>query len=106
MGSMIDETRTPAWSGDETASERLISALGFEIFRWNGKPAAMFTNASMPAPFHDEFLRKESPLIESIGDYNQHILRCAVMNQAIEGFICTEPEIAAARRVIQASETM
>jgi hypothetical protein len=90
----------------ESASAALISALGFEIFRWNGKPAATPTNSSMPAAFHDEFLRKESPLGEPVGDYNENILRCAVMNQAIEGYDCTEPEIAAARRVIQTSETM
>ena len=65
----------------------------------------MTPNAAMPAPFCDEFLRKEPPLGEQIGDYNEHVLRCAVMNQAIEGYICTEPEIAAARQVIRASET-
>jgi hypothetical protein len=58
----------------------------------------------MPVFFCDEFLRKESPLGKPVGDYNEHILRCTVMNQAIEGYYCTEPEIAAARRVIQASE--
>ena len=64
----------------------------------------MIPNAPMPAPFRDEFLRKEPPLGEPVGDYNEHVLRCAVMNQAIEGYNCTEPEIAAARKVIQASE--
>ena len=64
----------------------------------------MIPNAPMPAPLRDEFLRKEPPLGEPVGDYNEHVLRCAVMNQAIEGYNCTEPEIAAARKVIRASE--
>jgi hypothetical protein len=72
--------------------------------RWSDKLAAMIPNAPMPAPLHDEFLRKDPPLGEPVGDYNEHILRCAVMNQAIEGYNCTEPEIAAARKIIQASE--
>ena len=105
-GSIIDETRTPTWSDDETASERLTSALEFENFSWHGKLAAMPTNVSMPAPFRDEFLRKESSLGEPVRDYIEHILRCALMTQAIEGYDCTEPEIAAARRVIQTSETI
>ena len=61
----------------------------------------MTTNAPMPTPFRNEFLRKESPLGKPVGDYNEHILRCAVINQAIEGYNCTESEIAAARRVIR-----
>ena len=97
----IEETGAQTWSENETASSRRISALGFEIFRWNGKLAAMTTNAPMPTPFRDKFLRKESPLGKPVGDYNEHILRCAVMNQAVEGYNCTESEIAAARRVIR-----
>jgi len=60
-------------------------------------------NASMPVPFHDDFVRREPSLGEPIGDYDEHILRCAVMNQAMEGYDCTEFEIAAARQVIQQS---
>jgi hypothetical protein len=78
------------------------TVLGIEAFRWNHILFAMIPNVPMPASFRDEFLRKDLPLGEPVGDYNEHILRCAVMNQAIEGYNCTEPEIAAARRIIQA----
>ena len=55
----------------------------------------------MPPPFRDDFLRKEPPLGKPVGDYNEHILRCTVINQAIDGYNCTESEIAEARRVIR-----
>jgi hypothetical protein len=93
----------PAWS-DSNSLRAALTRFGIEGDRWSGKRSAMIPNAPMPAPFRDEFLRKEPPLGEPVGDYNEHILRCALMNQAIEGYNCTEPEIAAARKVIQASE--
>jgi hypothetical protein len=56
----------------------------------------------MPPPFPDPLLGKEPPLGEPIGDYEEHILRCAVLNQAISGYICTEEEISSAREAIAA----
>ena len=93
----------PAWN-DSNLSQTANARFEVETDRWSDKRSAMIPNDPMPAPFRDEFLRKEPPLGDSIGDYNEHVLRCAVMNQAIEGYNCTEPEIAAARKVIQASE--
>jgi len=93
----------PDWS-DSNPSRAANVRFGVEADRWSDKRSAMIPNAPMPAPFRDEFLRKEPPLGKPVGDYNEHVLRCAVMNQAVEGYNCTEPEIAEARKVIQASE--
>ena len=60
--------------------------------------------APMPPPFPDPLLRKGPLLGEPIGDYSEHILRMAVMNQAISGYVCTEAEIAAARKIIEAED--
>ena len=93
----------PAWSVNNFF-QSAHTRFKIETVRWGDKLSAMIPNAPMPAPFRDELLRKAPPLGKPVGDYNEHVLRCAVMNQAIEGYNCTEPEIAAARKVIQASE--